>query len=250
MSRKRGGCGCFGLIVVGFFILLLFAGCGAIFGGSKDEKKDEPAPSASTSQSSPESTKVTMPKVTGMTLRNAETLIKKAGYDLSIQQQDVTPDDRGVWDSDNWIVCSQSPQPNVDASKVDVTLTYGRDAAECKTKKSKEAIAAASESAAAAKSSPSTSPEATYAIEKTSQGLTEESAKGKCFDSIVVRNPGLEIAYILGHHSMEIIDPGDGWGDRWEWVVDVKRGKAIVGTLYCEVGGTEESPLLYQFDIR
>lgn len=62
-------------------------------------------------------------------------------YDLNVTKIDVTGTNRSIWNSDNWIVCTQSIPENTEISKNDaLTIEYGRDFIECETRQVEDGL--------------------------------------------------------------------------------------------------------------
>lgn len=75
----------------------------------------------------------TMPDLVGMTVADANDALLSISYDeMSRVRTDITGADRSIWDSDNWIVCSQSIAAGDDILSTDtVEIAYDRPDGGC-----------------------------------------------------------------------------------------------------------------------
>lgn len=127
-------CGCLVIVVVFLFII---GSCGALFSGSGDE--NDPVEEDAVVETDTEGEEVSepdeMPELVGMTVAEAEGAVKELHeYETSLNKEDITGNDRSIWDSENWIVCSQSVAAGEDFNAGDdVTIEYSREEEGCAT---------------------------------------------------------------------------------------------------------------------
>lgn len=168
-----------------------------------------------------------MPDVMHSILSEARASIYKLSKDIKIDESDATSSKRGVWDADNWIVCSQTPAAKEKINEsAEISLTYARDKNECEGKKSTESSTSSND------------------LPKLPSGLTESIAQSKCEESFdnnkSLRN--YKLRTLVGKHS-QIMHDGDE--ETWQFNIEIKDNDGnYVGEYMCRVIGTEDAPIL------
>lgn len=195
-----------------------------------------------------------VPNLKGMTLSEAKETILSSNEDafhtITITEKDRTESDRGVWDSNNWIVCEQSVESDSEIKEdTTIELSYARDEKECESGETSASIRQKEREAERKKEEAERekeeAEEENSSSETKNDTMHEVDARMKCEEALRLHDPTLKPRWRIGMiHKAQTDDGG------WHFNVDVKRKGDTVGSMGCTVVGTPDKPVVEFFSVN